>query len=197
MKKISGLIFLQIVCMNFGCNQIYYGARNTINEPIQLFNNLELTHQTKKYAKHAWKDFAKEHPEWASSQGFHDGFIDGYAGFLDRGGTGEPPAVPPPKYRRNRYLNPAGYEAIEQYFSGYTVGAQMGKASGIRETLVVPVLIPAKADNKGITNTGSKTENNVTESPEDIPNQSLPTPKKLDKNLTKESDKGNKGDKEP
>ncbi|MDH3716619.1 MAG: hypothetical protein OES79_00735 [Planctomycetota bacterium] len=69
------------------------------------------------------------------ARGFEDGFVD----FLDAGGTGQPPPVPPRRYWRAKYQTADGQLAIQQWFSGYEDGVRAAQASGYRDFVVIPV----------------------------------------------------------
>ena len=69
------------------------------------------------------------------ARGFEDGFVD----FLDAGGTGHPPPLPPRRYWRSKYQSPDGQLATQQWFSGYQDGVLAAQASGYRDFVVIPV----------------------------------------------------------
>jgi hypothetical protein len=96
----------------------------------------------RKSAHAAWQCVREQHPRRAFTAEFHDGFLDGYVDYLDRGGSAQPPAVPPMKYVRNkRYFTPEGHCLIQDYYLGFKYGADVAAASGRREFLTVPVLL--------------------------------------------------------
>jgi hypothetical protein len=128
-----------------GCQLFLNAKHNLHNEPVQGCNNVSLTKQTIAYAKEAWAAYGGERPTSIEIIDFERGFIDGFADYLDRGGSGEPPAVPPLHYRRNRYLTPEGQVAVQHYFAGFAAGAQEAKGSGIRQTLLVQIALPPNA----------------------------------------------------
>lgn len=72
---------------------------------------------------------------------FQAGFIDGYADYLDSGGTTDPP-VAPADYRFEAALGPDGQQETVGYYQGFADGARAARASGRRENIVVPVLLP-------------------------------------------------------
>ena len=59
-----------------------------------------------------------------------EGFKDGFAEYLFRGGDGESNLVAPLHYRQIKYQSPEGYAAIQDWFSGYRHGASAARASG-------------------------------------------------------------------
>jgi hypothetical protein len=136
------LLFLAGVSLCTGCTIFTTGTKNLIHEPINFIEAQHLSHACRHKAKEAWLQFSAEHPEWCDGDDFRIGFLDGYADYLDNGGKGEPPAIPPQRYRKNKYLNPEGFQAIDRYFAGFASGSQAAIASGLRDTLLVPVLVP-------------------------------------------------------
>ncbi|QVL31162.1 hypothetical protein KIH39_20275 [Telmatocola sphagniphila] len=125
-----------------GCSLYQSGLYNLGNEPKMTWSSHHLTHDIQKQARITWGEYVQAHPGECFSRYFEDGFLDGYVDYLDNGGTGEPPAMPPQRYRKNKFMTPEGYSAIEDYFAGFRLGSRIAIASGIRDTLVVPILIP-------------------------------------------------------
>jgi hypothetical protein len=66
--------------------------------------------------------------------GFKQGFVD----YLEAGGPGEPPPVPPRYYWGFRHQTPEGYNAIQEWFAGFRHGTEMAQASGYRRSIVIP-----------------------------------------------------------
>ena len=161
-----------------GCG-IYGNALHNLRYESQLsHNDRSLKHDLRSQAHEFWRDYKALHPAECFSAYFEDGFIDGFADYLDNGGNGEPPATPPPRYRRNKYLTPEGYAAIEDYFAGFRLGTRIAIDSGIRDTLVVPVLIPLgipPAPGRAAYKTAATAPATVAESVE-----TLPAPKMVD-----------------
>jgi hypothetical protein len=121
-----------------GCHLAEQAAFNSVNEPAMYLDEKHLTHQLRHEAKKVAKELRRQQP---MSDDFEEGFVDGYADALERGGTPLPPAVPPTKYRRGRFLNPEGHSRIYEYFAGFQHGASCAAASGKRQFLTVPVLL--------------------------------------------------------
>jgi hypothetical protein len=101
-------------------------------------------HHNRELARRAWAQLAASDPSVCSSPEYRDGFIDGYADYLNLGGTGAAPPIPPRRYWNVDYKCPGGVEAIQAWYAGFEQGAAAAKESGIREVEVVPssVLLP-------------------------------------------------------
>ena len=126
-----------------GCNIAHNAARNLINEPHVVWTEHELKHDLRKAAREAFEAARGECPEHADSAVFRDGFIDGYVDYLDRGGNASLPAVPPAKYTRHeKYFTEDGQCRVREYFLGFKFGQDVAVASGRRQLLTVPVLLP-------------------------------------------------------
>jgi len=92
----------------------------------------------------AWKHIQEmdDHPY---SEDYVCGFISGYVDYLDAGGNGEPPAMPPDRYQSFKYKSPQGQKAILDWFAGFRHGAGMARESGMRELIVLPLSLPPKS----------------------------------------------------
>lgn len=130
-----------------GCNLAYYTVKNVFNEPYTLADQLLRHHDLKSEGKEAWQEIRIQYPRCMFSHEFREGFLDGFADYLDRGGNAQPPAVPPKKFTRNKYLNQEGHALIKDYFLGFQYGVDVALATKQREVLTVPVLLPDRNPN--------------------------------------------------
>jgi hypothetical protein len=121
-----------------GCSFTYYTARNIVLVPCQRINEVVADHRNRKLAKQAWADMEKTHPPGTFSRDYAKGFVEGYDDFLDDGGTGLPPPIPPWPYLQNRKQTPEGKQSAYQWFDGFAHGAAAAKASGYRELRIIP-----------------------------------------------------------
>ena len=141
--RTPGIVLLITVCfVGTGCSEFLRNSLRNITEfPIQSYDECRRKAGNERRAAEAWQlvSGAKRHPE---SCDYADGFQAGYADYLDNGGNGDPPAVPPFCYRTVRYENPQGVAAIEQWYAGWKQGAMMAKSSGQRELELVPLSAP-------------------------------------------------------
>jgi hypothetical protein len=94
-----------------------------------------------------WRDKDLAHDAWDEicvrdgdiySRHYYRGFIEGFTDYLQGGGTGDPPVLPPRSYWRLYYQTPEGHQAIEDWFAGFRHGADVAKASGVRDLVLVP-----------------------------------------------------------
>lgn len=122
-----------------GCGSVH----KLTTETCLAHTQCAIQHDLRKDAHSAWQCVREQHPRRAFTSEFHDGFLDGYVDYLDRGGAAQPPVVPPMKYvRGKKYYTPEGHCLINDYYLGFKYGADVAVASGRREFLTVPVLLP-------------------------------------------------------
>jgi hypothetical protein len=101
-----------------------------------------IDHRLHADAREAWRAVRAEYPRRAFTPEFRDGFLDGYADYLDRGGDGSPPPTPPLRYTRHpRYYTPEGHVLLKDYFLGFKYGSDVAAATGRRQFMTVPVLV--------------------------------------------------------
>ncbi|MFO0814633.1 MAG: hypothetical protein U0796_15535 [Gemmatales bacterium] len=89
-------------------------------------------------ADEAWEEICARDGDVYSRhyrRGFHEGFRD----YLNMGGTGDPPTLPPRSYWRIYYQTPEGHDAIQDWFEGFRHGTSVAKASGVRGYVTVPL----------------------------------------------------------
>jgi hypothetical protein len=124
-----------------GCHLASTAAHNALNEPIEYFDQQSLHARLRGDARKFLRDVQDRLGPRALGDDYSDGFLDGYVDYLEHGGQSLPPAVPPLKYRRSRFLNQDGHARIHEYFAGFQQGADTACHSGERSFLTVPVLV--------------------------------------------------------
>jgi len=92
----------------------------------------------RRWAEEAWANVRRANPQVCYSDDYGIGYRDGFAHFLYRGGSGEPPPLPPKEYRGLKYQTPQGYKAIEDWFAGFRHGAADARAGGYRRWVTGP-----------------------------------------------------------
>ena len=97
----------------------------------------------RQWAEAAWQDVRRTHPAASYSEDYVRGFKDGFEHYLYWGGNGEPPPVPPRRYRTVTYQTPEGYRAIEHWFAGFRHGASAAQESGYRQWVTGPSALRA------------------------------------------------------
>ncbi len=126
-----------------GCVSTPHTTCPVINEVCLSHTQRGIERDLRKDARTAWKCVRSQYPRRAFTDEFHDGFLDGFVDYLDRGGDAQPPAVPPMKYVRNKkYFTPEGHCLVRDYYLGFKYGTDVALATGRRQFLTVPVLVP-------------------------------------------------------
>lgn len=126
-----------------GCLTAYQPHRDHLAEHAVAHSERDVTREIRRKARDAWQAVRCEFPRKVFSAEFRDGFIDGYSDYLDRGGDGQPPAAPPIRYTQNKkYYTPEGHALMRDYLLGFQYGTDVAVATGQRQYLTVPVLIP-------------------------------------------------------
>ena len=139
------LALLGLCAVAPGCTPLKNVAETMICEPAAYclgMDDFVCRCRNRQLADEAWYHFQSALPDCQYSDDFADGFVAGYADYLNNGGNGDPPAVPPFCYRTVKYQTPEGVEAINQWYAGWRHGTLMAKASGMRELEVIPLSAP-------------------------------------------------------
>jgi hypothetical protein len=140
-KRVAWLGCLAPVCG--GCFPALHGAHALVAENAVASTEAGIERRISHHARQAWRAVRDQYPRKAFTPEFRDGFLDGYADYLDRGGDAQPPAAPPARYTTNKkYFTPEGHALIRDYFLGFQYGTEVAVATGQRQFLTVPVLVP-------------------------------------------------------
>ena len=118
-----------------GCSPISNLTHTMLIEPLQFcdFREEHRTHaRHERLAESAWEEFPCYQNGECISPHFARGFKDGFADYLDAGGTGEPPPIPPRSYWRDTSES-GGHQAIRDWFAGFRQGAAVARESGYRQ----------------------------------------------------------------
>lgn len=118
---------------------LHLAGRNLHESATVCADNQVFKHTAYKYALAAWRQVCRLAPEGVLSRHYQDGFVEGYIDYLDAGGTGEPPAMGPFRYRLHEFQTFEGRRALHDWFAGFRHGASVAKASGFRELIIMPV----------------------------------------------------------
>jgi hypothetical protein len=133
----------------FGCRLTHNALLTTVIEPAQYPRNVydkTSHHRFAKFAACALEEaraVAKAEADDYQCPPFtpdHEaGFIDGYVDYLESGGTGDPPVLPPRRYWRAKYQTPSGKQSVHDWFAGYSHGASAAMASNRRSLVTVAI----------------------------------------------------------
>jgi len=167
-----GMLILVVFSLPFGsgCMLFKLALYNIANEPGLTVSNGGLHHRAVKLAEEAYAEYCVMHGGHHEESPFQVGFIQGYADYLDNGGNGAPPTLPPANMRRKRDQDPDGHAAIEEFYLGFSAGAAQAKASGLRQYFLIPLSTPYGKQIAPSTPTNRNDEQ---------PMETLPPPKKV------------------
>jgi hypothetical protein len=119
-------------------NFLHLAGRNLTEKPIALHDEKAFLKFVRQRADEAWATICRESGNAFSShyaEGFREGFID----YVEAGGSGEPPYLPPFRYRLAKFRSPEGIAATEDWYAGFRHGAAVARGSGLRELSYVPL----------------------------------------------------------
>lgn len=120
-----------------GCGLVQRATCNLAYETRRCVDTATLAARHRRWAREAWAHTCAASPEPYSpyfAQGFTDGFLD----YVEAGGTGEPPAVPPRRFWTAKFQTYEGRLAIEDWFAGFRQGAAIAREAGYRELAILP-----------------------------------------------------------
>jgi hypothetical protein len=120
----------------------YHGARNFIQKPIVHCDEKEFVKYVRKRAEEAWAEVCHS-AATPYSRDYAQGFIEGFVDYVEAGGTGEPPYLPPLCYRLTKNRTPDGHQAADDWYAGFRHGAAVARGTGLRELNYVPLPGPA------------------------------------------------------
>ncbi len=139
MQRIGALVSLAAATLSSGCNLYLTGAYNLLNEPKYAFQDYQYARKARSLAKASWQ---RRRARLEASEHFAQGYIDGYADYLVAGRTTDPRPTPPKRYLKTTCYTPESLLAVEEYYAGFHAGAIDAEASGLRQRMVVPVVLP-------------------------------------------------------
>jgi hypothetical protein len=135
LRFVSLMLGVGILCS--GCMLVHDTAQTMVVEPAEFPPHLDqvaLCAHANRLAERAWNELnvdSQKHPD-----DYRKGFINGYADYLQFGGTGEPPPLPPRCYWCKE--TPEGRQRSLDWFAGFRHGASSARQSGVRELILVP-----------------------------------------------------------
>ena len=133
--KLASVLFGSMLCA--GCALVEDSAHNVVVAMRTPIAEHRESARNRRWAEAAWDSVCSAGPG-AYTKDHVEGFKDGFAEYLFRGGDGESSLVAPLHYRQIKYQSPEGYAAIQDWFSGYRHGASAARASGARQWITGP-----------------------------------------------------------
>lgn len=124
-----------------GCTWIPYAMRNVTNAPLGVVADYRYRAQACALARRALEECAGSH---AYSSPYRHGFEAGFIYQTQRDGTGEPPALPPCRYRYPVLKTPEQHQQIMDWHAGFRHGAEVSKAGRWHERILIPVDQPTR-----------------------------------------------------
>jgi hypothetical protein len=141
-----------LVCLPLllaGCSWAPYAYRNICGASMQVAGDACLLCKARQLAHKAWQEVAEMNPELGRCLAYQDGFYDGFVGHVDKDGTGDPPAIPPRRFRYPVLRTPEEQQAVEDWYAGYRHGAQVAQEERWRDLVVVPMDLPPRTTPRG------------------------------------------------
>jgi hypothetical protein len=138
MRARLALCAIWLGLLSTGCALVGSAADHAVYSARESLEDRRERARDRKWAEAAWNGFHCVRPGVPYSEDYADGFQEGFADYLYAGGPGEPPPLPPRRYRAPAYQTPQGYQAIEQWFAGYRRGAAVAQDGGFRRWITGP-----------------------------------------------------------
>jgi hypothetical protein len=124
-----------------GCCTTYYNAlRTLVLEPADYCFKIDGCNSLAAYRDWAERELREQSQscgEAVAPADYRDGFIEGFVEYVHRGGTGEPPPVPPRRYWNIADRSLAGRERVNEWYAGYRSGARTAHEGGYRAAGVI------------------------------------------------------------
>lgn len=173
MNRTWMLWLLGLTVLGPGCAPFVDTARTMIFEPVhycESFDRIKTHCRHKRFAEASLEDYMHVHDPEAPSPDFACGYVDGFTRYLDKGGAGNPPPVPPRQYWRVDNRGPQGRRGAEEWFAGFRAGAAAAMASGLRQVETVPA---------SVANFRSSVGTVQEQTPNSLPGEALPPPREV------------------
>jgi hypothetical protein len=128
-----------------GCSYLGYACHNLVTEPADCIHDCMFECRLRRLARAAWRESCAGNPRHADrSRWFVQGFEDGFVDYVDRNGQAEPPAMPPSHLRHCR--DPLERQrAIEDWYAGFSEGAEAARQSSLRDRVITPIGMPPRS----------------------------------------------------
>jgi hypothetical protein len=142
MRSAIALGVVALCFLSQGCGLAGTACRVLTDNFCEAVSDCRERARNDRWADEAWRAAARD-ATCPLSKDYEDGFHEGFTEHLYRGGNGEPPPVPPNRYRALGYETPEGYAAITNWFAGYRHGARVAERGGYRRLVTGPSSLSA------------------------------------------------------
>ena len=167
------------LCTLTGCHLANNAVHNLTYEAKLATAEIQEHCNYEKLARSSWEAVRANEDCRGFPKDYAEGFKDGFVDYLQFGGSGRPPFVPPKRYWGPRYRTPAGYRAIEDWYAGFRYGVEAAHHSGYRQWVTLPsahtTMLPAEPACRGSGMPASVENNGLTSTR--IPSPSEPRPR--------------------
>ncbi|MBP3958120.1 hypothetical protein J8F10_22965 [Gemmata sp. G18] len=125
-----------------GCGALRHAAPGVSDDNVPSRTRLGIERDQRRDARAAWQAVGARHTDRAFSTEFRDGFLDGYAAYLDRGEAAQPPAVSPASFVQNKTSSSSEDGGlIRDYYIGFQYG---GEVAGANVRRPAPITLPTE-----------------------------------------------------
>jgi hypothetical protein len=138
MRGKVALLFIGLGIALPGCTLARNVTEQLVLKPAQAQESFLERRRNRRAAEDVWREVRAANPNLPYSDDYAAGFTDGFADYLYAGGTGEPPLLPPLRYRRLRYQSAEGYQAKLDWFAGFRHGAAVARDGSYRQWVTGP-----------------------------------------------------------
>jgi hypothetical protein len=193
-RLLTFAVVIAACCLTSGCQLLGIAWQTTVAEPVQ-----SASHHYERVSRRQFRRLAEQALEQAMvdaraamddyfcdpfSIDYQEGFVDGFVDYLEAGGSGNPPPLPPRRYWKAKHQNPAGFQAIDEWFQGFRHGAAVAQASNYRSFVTIPLSDAATMDTIPYGYGRISTSDNV---PEELPEEVLLADQRIAQGLPSES----------
>lgn len=141
MTRVRTIAWLASCLLSCGCGLVGNATRVLVCEPTAFNHWLEERRAEKRNAQLAeqhWHEVVCARMGEPTTDDYSHGFREGFVDFLRRGVPDYVPDLPPREYWKTAYQSPEGYQAIQEWYSGFKHGASVARDKGYRQWMAVP-----------------------------------------------------------
>ena len=126
------------LCILTGCHLANNAVHNLTYEAKLATAEIQEQCNYEKLARASWQTVRANEDCRGVPKDYAQGFKDGFVDYLQFGGSGRPPFVPPKRYWGPRHRTLEGYRAVEAWYAGFRHGVEAAHHSGYRQWVTLP-----------------------------------------------------------